>query len=187
VLENTPILKGFTSGALQGNAANLAHEAACYILELIVRQEDGQSVALEVLAWLVDRLSLNARRQHAEATERAWQAGNAAMSYAEWLARRLWIAPDVAPDPPTPPPVPELPQPGSIAIDEFLAVGIHQIVADADHQPYHMALVRELQRLYRAAGEPAPRPLRVPDGLTAVYDGPITLTFRAEDANVSGA
>jgi len=39
--------------------------------------------------------------------------------------------------------------------EEWLAIGIHQIVADAHHNAAHMALAQELKRLYAAAGEPA--------------------------------
>ena len=38
--------------------------------------------------------------------------------------------------------------------EEWLAIGIHQIVADAHHNAAHMALAQELKRLYAADGEP---------------------------------
>ena len=91
MLDNAPILKGFTSGALQGIETGLAREAACYVLELLVRQPDGRYAALETLAWLVDRLTPGARQQYGEALERAWAAGLAGQGYVEWLAGRLWI------------------------------------------------------------------------------------------------
>jgi len=98
VLDNAPILKGFTSGALQGIETGLAREAACYVLELLVRQPDGRYAALETLAWLVDRLTPGARQQYGEALERAWAAG-LDLVYVEWLAGRLWIPLHAVPDP----------------------------------------------------------------------------------------
>lgn len=42
-------------------------------------------------------------------------------------------------------------------MDEWLAIGIWELVQDAKHNPRHMAVAQELKRLYAAAGEPATR------------------------------
>jgi hypothetical protein len=98
VPDNAATPQEFT-GAPWGNTAGLARDAACDVLELLVRQPDGRYAALETLAWLVDRLTPDARQQYGAALEHAWATSNAGQGYVEWLAGRLWISLHAVPDP----------------------------------------------------------------------------------------